>query len=183
MLNNPVIQAILQRRSHRAYQPRQISDDELEVILTCARYAPSASNSQSWHFTVVQDQALLDEFAMDFFDESKRYFKGKRAFKEGYHVFFHAPTVIFISSTKENDANCAYAAENICIAAQSLGIGSVILGYPNMVFRTEKGPQYLYALGLPDGQYPYICVALGYPASEPVAPPRKENNINFIRGD
>lgn len=53
---NQVIQTILERRSWRSYEARQIQEEQLEQILQCGLWAPSAMNQQSWHFTVVQNQ-------------------------------------------------------------------------------------------------------------------------------
>lgn len=46
-----------------SFQPEQIKDAELEAILEDGTYAPSASNQQSWHFTVVQNQRLIDQLS------------------------------------------------------------------------------------------------------------------------
>ena len=41
-----IIQTIATRRSHRAYKPEQISETELNQILTAALQSPSARNHQ-----------------------------------------------------------------------------------------------------------------------------------------
>ena len=55
-----VMDAIHERRSIRAYRPEQITDGQLKEILEAGLAAPSAMNSQAWHFTAVQDEALLN---------------------------------------------------------------------------------------------------------------------------
>ena len=47
-------EAILTRRSIRAYTDQPVSDEDLQEILECGLYAPSCSNMQSWHFVVVR---------------------------------------------------------------------------------------------------------------------------------
>ena len=64
-MTNAVLQAIADRRSNRGYAPRQLTEEELQAILTAALQSPSARNSQPWHFSVVQDAALLKEFSLD----------------------------------------------------------------------------------------------------------------------
>lgn len=54
-----VMDAIHQRRSIRAYRPDQLTDGQLQAILEAGLAAPSARNMQPWHFTAVQDQALI----------------------------------------------------------------------------------------------------------------------------
>ena len=61
MLTNDVIDGLLARRSVRSYQPDLISDEELDSLLTAARYAPSAMGRQERHFTVVTNKTLLKE--------------------------------------------------------------------------------------------------------------------------
>ena len=60
-MQNEVIKAIMDRRSIRAFKPEQISDAEINTILQAGIFAPSAMNQQNWHFTVVQNQELLNE--------------------------------------------------------------------------------------------------------------------------
>jgi nitroreductase len=55
-----IIQAIKTRKSIRGYRKDSISDGVLEEILETAVRAPSASNSQPWHITVVAGKALDD---------------------------------------------------------------------------------------------------------------------------
>ena len=58
---NQVLDIIASRRSHRAYESKQITEEQLQTLLTAAVQAPSAVNGQPWHFTAVQNQALLGE--------------------------------------------------------------------------------------------------------------------------
>ena len=57
---NAVIEAILKRRSVRAYQEKQITEKELDVLLTCALYAPTGGNLQNSRFLVIQNPLLLE---------------------------------------------------------------------------------------------------------------------------
>ena len=49
------IEAILHRRSIRKYTGEKISDEQIELLLKAAMYAPSAVNKQPWHFIVFKD--------------------------------------------------------------------------------------------------------------------------------
>ena len=55
------LQAISNRRSHRAYTDEQLPEEVLNQILTAALQSPSARNQQPWHFSVVQDAGLIQE--------------------------------------------------------------------------------------------------------------------------
>lgn len=56
-----IFDIIQKRRSVRKFKAAQISEAELQRIIEAGRLAPSASNSQSAHFIVVQNPAIFDE--------------------------------------------------------------------------------------------------------------------------
>ena len=158
-MNNVVLQAIADRRSNRGYADTQLTEEQLQAIMTAALEAPSAQNSQPWHFTICQDKALLDAF-------SDEYSRLTRPEKSGYHLFFHAPTVIFISTpieapSKFSQVDCGIAVQNIALAAHSLGLGSVILGRPIDVFLSDRGEEFSKALAIPSDYKFAIGISLG----------------------
>ena len=58
-----VFECIRRRRTVREYKNDPIPEDVLEMILQAGRWSPSSSNSQPWHFLVVQDQNTLSELS------------------------------------------------------------------------------------------------------------------------
>ena len=56
-----VFECIRRRRTIREYKNDPIPEDVLEKILQAGRWSPSSSNSQPWHFVVVQDPSTLSE--------------------------------------------------------------------------------------------------------------------------
>lgn len=58
---NEVLENIKSRRSVRAYTEQQVSAEDLNLILEAATHAPSGMNFQTWHFTAIQDAAVLTE--------------------------------------------------------------------------------------------------------------------------
>ena len=50
---------IVTRRSIRNFLPKPVGKETLEKVIECARYAPSAKNSQSTRFTVIEDNTRL----------------------------------------------------------------------------------------------------------------------------
>ena len=54
-----VYECIRSRRTVRDYKPDAIPEEALYKILQAARWAPSSSNTQKWHFVVVQDRETL----------------------------------------------------------------------------------------------------------------------------
>ena len=54
-----VYECIRTRRTVRDYKPDAIPEEALYKILQAARWAPSSSNTQKWHFVVVRDRETL----------------------------------------------------------------------------------------------------------------------------
>ena len=159
-----VLQAISDRRSHRAYKAEQIPEDVLKSILTAALQSPSARNRQPWHFSVVQDADLIQEVH----DEASRVMgkNGNPRFADpDFHIFYHAPTVVFLFGEKDfgwTQVDCGIAVENIALAAEGLGVGSVILGLPAPAFKGERADELRRKLRCPEGYDFVIAIALGY---------------------
>ncbi|NLF27487.1 MAG: nitroreductase family protein [Clostridiales bacterium] len=183
-MNNPVLQAIADRRSIRGYAAERITEEQLRTLLTAAQQAPSARNSQPWHFSVVQDRAILDEFARDYVALAGGD-PAKAEVRDGYNLFFRAPTVIFISTpveapTRYSQIDCGIAAQTIALAAHSIGLGTVILGRPMDVFLSPKGPAYEKAFKFPEGHKFAIAVAVGRPTLSKDAHPIREGLVSRI---
>jgi nitroreductase len=111
-------------------------------------------------------------------------FLAERAKDPDFNLFGNAPTVILITADKTvrfAEIDCALAAENILIAAESLGLGSHIMTSTELLFTSEKGKELQKELGVPDG-YEHVCViALGYKDERPATKPRRKDVINYIK--
>lgn len=187
---NETLQVIAKRRSIRKYRPDQISDEEIREIMKAAIYAPSARNQQKWHFTVIQDETLIDEMAavvqknaaLTGNEQVARFMDNP-----GFHVFFHAPTVVVVSyEAGEEDIfvemDCGMAVQNILLAAQSMGIGSCTIGFSRFLLLSPEGVELLKGLKVPEG-YRHLCaVSLGYPQEEhPKMPYRNMDVVTYIK--
>jgi len=184
---NETIEVIKRRRSIRKFKPEQIPDKYLQEILECAILAPNARNQQKWHFTVIQNREMLNRMAnvmKECMLKSGIAFLVQRAKDPNFNPLWNAPTVILITADKTArfaEIDCALAAENILIAAESLGLGSIIMTSTEFLFKSEKGEQLKKELGVPEG-YEHVCiVALGYKDENPPPKPRRKDVINYIR--
>lgn len=183
-----ILDAIKNRRSIRKYKTAQIADAELKTLIESALNAPTARNEQKWHFTVIQNPALLDEMVKtikaNLLNSGIPFFV-ERASAPDYHTFYHAPTVVLISADESAPLaplDCAAAAENLIIAAESLNIGSCFITSASSLFALPKGDEYRFKLAIPDG-YKFVCaITLGYKDGDtPTAPPRYQDVINYIK--
>jgi len=154
-------QAILTRRSIRAFAPDPVPDPLIARLLEAAMYAPSARNTQPWHFIVINDRLLLDTMA------TRHPYAG---------MLSQAPLAIAVCGDRHIEPaegylaiNCAAATQNLLLTAHDLELGSCWLGvYP----REERIQLLRELLELPAHILPVSLVAVGYP-NEIKATPRR----------
>lgn len=184
---NQVLETIKSRRSIRQFKPEPLKEAELGAIIEAGCYAPSAMNGQSWHFTVVQNQELLDRMSIQVRDlykdiDSPRI---KERLKDpSWQAFYRAPAMVVVSGNKDarfHQTDCAAATQNMLLAAASLGIGSCWIGIIAQLFESPNGGPFAEELNIPEGYMPLYAVALGYPEGEPpMAAPRKEDAVRYV---
>lgn len=172
---NDTIKTILNRRSVRSYQQKQISDEELNIILKAGTYAPSAMNQQSSHFTVIQNKEVMRELVA----------MAKEATNQDQNPFYDAPTIVLVFAKKDNIApvhDASLATENMFLAAASLNIGSCWIHCVNRIFNTEKGRELQKKIGVGEEYMIVGSCILGYPTeAAKEAAPRKNDFINIIK--
>nr|WP_314466324.1 nitroreductase [uncultured Clostridium sp.] len=173
-MNNPVLKAIADRRSIRAYQPQQITKEQLEALLTAAEQSPSANDVQPWHFSVVQNTDILGELSIE---TNSHYNREDDA-------FYGASTVIFLSYSETDEDwacyDCGIAAQTIALAAHSIGLGSVIIGLTKPAFNGERGEYFKNLLKFPDSNNFTVAIAIGIPTATKEAHPIKPNRVDII---
>jgi len=118
LVENPTLGAIRERRSVRNFTSDPVTDQQLQAILEAGRWAPSKRNSQPWDFVVVRDAQSRTEIG----NILKR-------ITSAWAGFASAPALIVVAVDKSRDPqhfveDGAIAAQNLCLAAQSLGLGS-----------------------------------------------------------
>ena len=151
-MSKDLIDAIFSRRSIRKYTDEPVSEDDIKTMLEAAMAAPSANNSQPWHFVVVTKRATLDELA-----EAHPY--GKMLAQATLCIVVCGdPT---ISDSWEQD--CSAAIENLLLAVAALDLGAVWLGaHP----REKRVAFTQRILSIPENIIPVNLVSIGHPAEE-----------------
>ena len=185
---NETLKNIRNRRSTRIFQSEQLKDEQLQAIIDAGIYAPSATNQQPWHFTVIQNKDIIDRLSNAFKEIGRKsdneYIK-KFSENEKFHVFYNSPTVVLVSGDENNkyaSVDCAAAVENMVIAAESLEIGSCWVGFIAYLLNSEEGKGFIKELGIPKGFKQIHSVCLGYKKVILTnAPARKENTVNYIK--
>ncbi|MFI3322777.1 MAG: nitroreductase [Rikenellaceae bacterium] len=171
--DNPVVEAIMARRSIRKYTPQPVSREVMSKIVECGINAPSARNQQPWEVRIVDNAAYLKEI--------NNLYNKTEGVEEG--MFKDAPTVAFIAvdPTKPYpDFGCGLLVENMLLAAQSYGIGSVCLGIPIPFLTSDTAKPFIDKLGFSDGYKLILAVGFGHPDQSPSAKPRNAEQAKFV---
>jgi nitroreductase len=164
MLTNPVIEAMLNRKSVRKYSDRAPTDEEIETIVRAGQQAPFASQLCSlllsrkkapfgaplW-FTICVDMHRMELIMA----------------KRGWAVVSNDLSMLLFGIQ-----DAALMAENMVIAAESLGMGSCFLG--NTPYRAGRIRK---QFKLPERVFPLVELVMGYPAEE--FPPRPRYPLAF----
>lgn len=179
---NQVIEAIKNRRSVRAYEPKPVPKDIINAVIKAGNQAPftSMTRSQPWRFVVVEDP----EFKRKLLQITLPFWKNatggmKKTAPELYEmavgiyeamddpkdvIYYNAPVIIFVIGPANNAVSCALACENMMIAAQSFGLGSCYVGFGAMV---KGNAEVVQTLELKDDEGVYGPILLGYPKTNP----------------
>ena len=122
------LDAILTRRSCREFTDKPIKSETLHQLLEAAMSGPSCVNARDWSFVVVTDPEKLAQMA----DANGRPAEPLRKAAAGILVCGDLDRAFrFAKDYWVIDG--AIAAQNICLAAQELGLGAVWLGtWPQM---------------------------------------------------
>lgn len=150
------IHAIKTRISTRQFSGQPITDEALHAILEAGMSGPSAVNARPWSFLVVRDPDMLHKMA----DANGRAAEPLRGANVGILIcgdleraFKPAPDYWVVDGS--------IAAQNMILAAHSLGIGSVWLGtWP----QENKVQAQRELFKLPETIVPHSIIAFGYPA-------------------
>lgn len=160
------IETIMHRRSVRSYSSREISEGDLHTILEAGMSGPSCTNARDWSFIVVKDKDTLNKMA----DANGRPAEPLRKASLAILVCGDLDRA-FPRARDYWVIDGAIAAENMTLAAEALGIGSVWLGTWPQMDRVEKQSRLFH---LPETIIPHSILAFGYPAEGEASAPREK---------
>jgi len=165
-------EAIKGRRSIRRYKSDSVPESTLQKVMEAVIWSPSWANTQCWEVVVLKDPNVKSELATTLS-------KGNPALSS----MTEAPLVIVlcgkkgVSGFKKGEATTAkgdwlmfdtgLAMQTFCLTAHTLGLGTVIVGN----FDHQRVAE---ILGVPQNVEVVAITPLGYPATEGIAPKRKE---------
>lgn len=158
-MSNKVLETMRQRSSARAYSAEKLTEKELNYIVEAGLQAPTATNRQEIRFSVADgENPVLSEL-----DEEKNRLRGLE--KQPHNFYYEAPVVIFLSAEdgfRWSGVDAGIAVQNMALAAESLGLGSLIIGCVYDALHGEKKEYFSQALRIPEGYSFQIALAAGH---------------------
>jgi len=182
---NETIRLLHERSSCRSFHDRSIPPDVMQLVFEAGTHAPTGGNLQPFSIIRIEkseitrklaklcgDQMFIAEaptnllFCIDWY-RLRRWAEIELAPFAATSSFHH-----FWISFQDT----IIAAQNICTAADAMGLGSVYVGTVTKCFRELRD-----MFELPRGVLPIVLLSLGYPKQRPA--PKKKLDVSVIVHD
>ncbi len=168
---NETLNTILNHVSVREYLDRKVDDETLNLILKAACSGSTMGNMQLFSIIVTRDEAMKQKLAPLHFNQPMAtqapliltFCADFRRFNR-YCEFRDAETEAYSNLQSYHWAviDALIAAQNACVAAESLGLGFCWLG--TITYNVDK---FIEVLNLPKHVIPVACIPMGYPVAKP----------------
>ncbi|MCK4677589.1 MAG: nitroreductase family protein [Bacteroidales bacterium] len=150
------------RQSVRKYSNRQVGKEKIKRCLEAARMAPSASNSQPWHFVVVDEPELKEKVARLTYSKVVSFNKFTHQAPVIVVIIIEKPKLVtqiggVIKNKEYPLIDIGIAAGHFCLQAAEENLGTCMLGWFN-----ENAIKKL--LHIPAKKTIGLLITLGYPA-------------------
>ena len=171
MISNPTIDVLMNHRSIRKYTKEEPSEEVIETIVKAGQQAAFAGQLGS---------LILSR------DKTKHPFKAPLYFivcvdihrmekvmeKRGWDLISSDPAMLMFGVQ-----DACYLAQNLVIAAESLGLGTCYLGF--VPFMADK---LIEKYQLPPKVFPLVGISVGYPNEDPPVRPRYPMDVACYDG-
>jgi len=184
-----LMEAIYKRCSVRSYSPERLDQTTIRTLLAAAVRAPTAVHLEPWAFAILQDTSALkrlsDRAKPLFLEEVKRAHLDRGGHtldvfaSPDFNMFYNAGTLIIICGKPMGPfvvADCWLAAENLILAACSIGLGTCVIGSAVPALNT---PDIKAEFGIPDDLTAIAPIIVGVPSGETLPTARKEPEVVF----
>ena len=155
------LELVKNRYSCRAYKALNVEKEELDYILECVRYAPSAVNKQPWRFRIITnegDKAKLQQcYNRDWFKTAPMYIIAS---------VLHDEEWVRADGKHHGDIDIAIAVEHLCLAATEQGLATCWVCNFDAALCKES-------FALPENEEPAVIIPLGYADDQPREKNRK----------
>lgn len=184
-----IIDILTKARTAKSFTNEAIADEDLDVILKAGINAPSARNSQPWHFSVVRDAEILEEIESSMGGGGGMMVPppGGQAPSQGGQTpppggpapapaqgrvggaprrlsLASAKVAIVVSSTSNlstDPFDCGLACQNMSVAAMVLGYATKIVSSPTDAINGARSDYFHKLLGIPKAMNAVAVLLIG----------------------
>lgn len=152
-----------------------VSEDHIKQILAAGLNAPSARNSQPWHFRVVTNKDILNQINEVMAAAMPQGGPGEPSGIPKKLGLTDTPVAIFIYGTNHlpsDPFDCGLATEAMSVAALSFGYGTKIISSPSIALNGEKKADFDKLLQIPEGYSNVAVLLIGH----------KDESVDAITG-
>jgi len=168
---NPTLETLYHHVSVREYTDQKVDETVLNQILKAACSGSTMGNMQLFSIIVTEDEEMKRKMAPFHFNQPMAtqapliliFCADFRRFNR-YCEFRDAETEAYSNLQSYHWAvtDALIAAQNACVAAESLGLGFCWLG--TITYNADK---FIEVLELPRHVVPVACITMGYPKAKP----------------
>ncbi|MDU8923709.1 NADPH-dependent oxidoreductase [Pasteurellaceae bacterium LIM206] len=177
---NPILELQQNHCSIRHFKPTSLTVAEVNTLLNAARSGSTSSYMQSYSIISITDPVLKAAMAevgeQPYIERNGHLFLFVADLARNAEIARQQGIVPIYQGSMDRLLAGVYdatiAAQNLVLAAESLGLGAIYLGSI-----LNDSQQIIDLLGLPALTFPVFAVAVGYPAQSPRLKPRLPNQI------
>lgn len=181
--NTDAAKVLTEVKTTQFFTDEKVSDEDMKKILSAGVNAPSAMNTQPWHFTAVTDAETMQELkdamgsmkppamkdapkppeAGEAPKDTPKEPEGKGDFAKIANKagIGDAPLTIVISCEEGAELSAGLAVQNMAAEAQLLGYGTKILTSPTMALNGDNKDEYKALLNIPENQNAAAVLLVG----------------------
>jgi nitroreductase len=187
---NEVMKCIYGRRSVRNYTDESLDEERLKEIIKAGTFAPNGNGVDPLRFVIITNKDKMKGYS----DIAKKIFieylkagladaiPEKRTGIEGliaklgnpaFNIFYNAPSLVLVFAAPVAFSpveDGALAAENMMLAAQSMGIGSCWIGFASPLGASKD---MMEEFGVPMDHKLIAPIIFGYPKKEGMSPSKR----------
>lgn len=181
-VRNSVFHTMYSRRATRSYLNRRVPRPVIEQLIDAGKMAPSAINLQPYRLLITDDPEKIKRFSAAIVKAGESFFHlahGISLAATEDPIFYHAPVVVFLIGPEEDPwaaMDIGMCAENIMLAAKSIGLDTCPIGFATLIAQTPVLPE----LKLEEKEKVYLALTIGYGDDTPVFHGRRDDNVSYL---
>ncbi len=192
-----VFDCVRTRRTIRHFKPDPIPEEVVRKIVQAARWSPSSSNSQPWHFVVISDPEVKGRIRVAAEEEEEAFYGGRAPEEwvealaplgtDAYKPFLErAPYLIVIFAESYSVGEDGDRTKNYYVT-ESVGIATGLLitaihraGLVSLTHTPSPMAFLNEVLERPKNERPFLILVVGYPEEDAEVPAITKKSLGEI---